>query len=342
MALDLHYDDFIEEAIPEVDSDLESYNNSNVAYNTDIGRKGLPRYEEVQVRFNNLLQKRKQLDENLSGSQIAYVLDFYMSNCFQVLSWFEGREDVLAIIRVNYKIAIKAFITNRRKLFSIRYSNEEIYDVLVDLFFEQSVENFCKRFFNLKLNREVYLTFLDAVFTNEAIEAEKAEYYKFYREQYTQFKNLLLGNYLRFAFSETNKFLDSWKEGATSEIKEDYFAGLNIVILRVIDKYDSFKGTLTSFIENWFKDYRTTFKARHNLINSAADIEDEDTLHRYSAEQETNERVVSSGSDGEDFRAAMLEKLIMETDSDLTSLTAFIAKYRNYFPALSKLYLPSK
>lgn len=324
------------EEYSEGSSEESSYNDSNVQYSTEFSRRGAPRYEEVQVRFNNILQKREQLKENLTGSQIVHVLDYYIDRGFDLVAWSDAKDGVLLeALQKEYLVTIKTFIANRRKLFSIRYSNEEVYDVLVELFFEKDVKVFCKRFLNIKLNREVYLNFLDRVFASDMItNKDSLQYFTFYRKQYTEIKNLLLGNYIRYAFTETNKFFDYYKDRTTLEAKEDYFSGLMLVILRVIDKYDSFKGTLTSFIENWFKDYRTTFKARQLMIDGSIDIEDEATLHECSNIQGTIE---DDSVRETSFRKQLIEKILEGTSMDLVALRATVAQHREHFPSITML-----
>jgi hypothetical protein len=187
----------------EVEEDLlsdnlqeeNSYNDNNAHYITEITGRGIPRYEEVQIRFNHILQNRIQLEENLTGSQIAYLLDYYVDRCFDMLDWKHSEDPkLLEAIQKEYLRTIQLFIKNRRKLFSIRYSNDEVLDVLVELFFEKSIRVFKERFLNIKLNREVYLSFLDNIFTVKA-DQDCREYFAFYRQQYIEFKNLLLGNY---------------------------------------------------------------------------------------------------------------------------------------------------
>lgn len=315
------------------------YNDNNAQYSTKIVSKGLPRYEEVQIRFNNILQKRVQLEENLTGSQIAYLLDFYVERCFDILTWnITSNDKMMEMIQVRYLKTIQQFIKNRRKLFSIRFSNEEVLDVLVELFFETDIKVFTERFLNMKLNREVYLDFLDAIFVEEVISnKDQIEYFQFYRKQYTEFKNLLLGNYIRYSFVETNKFFSYYKDNISLEAKEDYFSGLMIVILKVIDKYDSFKGTLTSFIENWFKDYRTTFKARQKVIDSSIDIDDEAVAHNYSL---ANAELTDHSQQRDvDFRKQILEGLVLNLNMSLPEIKKTVEENAQFFPNINKLFV---
>lgn len=314
-----------------------SFNDNSAEYSTKSKSKSAPRYEEVQIRFNQILQNRVQLDESLSGSQIAYILDYYIERCFDVLNWpVQDPATLHTAISTTYTSTIQKFIKNRRKLFSIRFSNEEVFDVMVELFFEPNLKVFTERFLSIKLNREVYLEFLDKIFVPSIIQsADQLQYYNFYRKQYIEFKNLLLGNYIRYSFAETNKFFAYYRANVSLEAKEDYFSGLMIVILRVIDKYDSFKGTLTSFIENWFKDYRTSFKARQKMYDGAIDIEDEATLQSCSLE------VINEDAVGEvvevTFANQILENLIISAQISYTDLRQLVQKYPNDFPNLALL-----
>lgn len=326
----------------ESESTLESldeslfYNDNPTRYSTDLTRTGLPRYEEVQVRFNNILQKRDQLEENLTGSQITHLLDYYVERSFDLLEWVkhpqfyeEAQKEYIRIVR--------GLLKNKRKLFSIRFANEEIYDTLVELFFEQDIKVFKNRFLSIKLNREMYLDFLDSLFKKEMFKDESCiPYFRFYRRQYTEVKNLLLGNYIRYSFVETNKFFSYYKDSMPLEAKEDYFSGLMLVILRVIDKYDSFKGTLTSFIENWFKDYRTTFRARQVLTDNMINIEDENYSNDHSLETESIETTLS---ERDDLRRKFLEEVLVSTGENLVSLRTFLKKHEDLFPTLKRIVL---
>lgn len=308
------------------------YNDNSAQYSTKTKSKGVPRYEEVQIRFNQILQKRIQLDENLTGSQIAYLLDYYVDRCFDVLNWrVEDQSELAVTLQAKYLATIQQFIKNRRKLFSLRFSNEEVLDVLVELFFETDLKVFTERFLSMKLNREVYLAFLDSVFTPDIIKnQDQRDYFSFYRKQYIEFKNLLLGNYIRYSFAETNKFFAYYRANVSLEAKEDYFSGLMLVILKVIDKYDSFKGTLTSFIENWFKDYRTSFKTRQKIVDGSIDIEDEAILQTCSLEV-SNEEAVGETKEVA-FKKQILENIIITSKMPYEDLTQLVLNYPSHFP----------
>ena len=311
------------------------YNDNSTQYSTDLSRNGLPRYEEVQIRFNNILQKRDQLEENLTGSQIAYLLDFYVERMFDLLEWESS--EISQQIEEEYVRICRGLLKNRRKLFSIRFTNEEVYDTLVELFFEKNSAAFKNRFLSIKLNREMYLDFLDGVDKRGVFSDELTkEYFLFYRNQYRELKNLLLGNYIRYSFTETNKFFAYYKDKMPLESKEDYFSGLMLVILKVIDKYDSFKGTLTSFIENWFKDYRTTFRARQIQVDSHLNIEDEAFLNEYSLEAESTDDIVVAKAD---LKRKFLEELMLSCGEDLDSLKKILLSNKKHFPNLQKLLL---
>ena len=330
--------------ILEGDEEL-SYNDTHTNYSTDLNRRGIPRYEEVQIRFNNILQKRDQLEENLTGSQITYLLDFYIEQCFNVLDFIAYKGDVrqqqhfMDQVQREYETIVKELLHNRRKLFSIRFLNEDIYDTITALFFDRNYESFKRKFLSIKLNREFYLKFLENICTNikasSTLDLTDVEaYYQFYKKQYTEIKNLLLGNYIRYAFSETNKFFSYYKDRLSLEVKEDYFSGLMLVILRVIDKYDSFKGTLTSFIENWLKDYRTTFKARQTLVSKALDVADETYLDECSLEEEFHE---SSLNETLSLETRIVESLILTLNKPYEEIQSMLQKHQELFPTLLQL-----
>jgi hypothetical protein len=201
----------------------------------------------------------------------------------------------------------------------------------VNLFFETSIQTFIRKFLSIKLNREIYLEFLDAVLKDESI---VNEHYRFYRAQYTELKNLLLGNYIRYAFSETNKFFTYYKDRMSIEAKEDYFSGLMLVILKVIDKYDSFKGTLTSFIENWLKDYRTTFRTRQTLVIKACDIENETHLEGCSLEEEFHEAALERSLT---IEAKILDHILASTGGNFETLKVLVCKHSKQLPLLKTL-----
>lgn len=323
--------------------DSLNYNDSNTTYATDL-KTNLPRYEELQIRFNNILQKRDQLQENLTGSQIAYLLDYYLEQSLNLPLLVDCTEIqkpiMLKAVQKAYEVILKELVQGRRKLFSIRFSNVDIQDSLLDLLFEEDYYRFKNKFLSIKLNREFYLKFLEHLFANEIFQDENLQclkkYYSFYKDQYTNLKNLLLGNYIRYCFTETNKFFNyhNNNNNLPLEIKEDYFSGLMLVILRVIDKYDAFKGTLTSFIENWLKDYRTTFKAKLTLVTRGQTIEDESILENHPAEEDERENTFGASPT---VRNQILEKICLRLNRPLPEVIAFINAHEHLFPTLRQL-----
>lgn len=334
-----HNNESFVEFDPFKDDEL-NYNDSKASYNTTLTKTKSPRYEEIQIRFNQILQKRDQLKENLSGSQIVYLLDFYIDRNFELVDFIfqSNKKDslFLEVIHRSYEMVLKELVQNRRKLFSIRFNNIEIQDILMELLFENDFTKFKNKFLSIKLNREFYLKFLEKVFTNNYIKTNHKSYiryYNFYKNQYTELKNLLLGNYIRYAFAETNKFFTyhNLNDNLSLEIKEDYFSGLMLVILKVIDKYDAFKGTLTSFIENWLKDYRTTFKAKLTIINKTSNSDEEDLLNYTSDEGEP--MLISTDK----IENQILEGLCFKFNKSYEELEQLINEYKEVLPTLSNI-----
>lgn len=339
------------EEVVDVDSNTNSidnmstfYNDNDAKYVTTLNKSSIPRYEEIQIRFNNILQKRDQLQENLSGSQIVFLLDFYIEQAFNLpLLIIDTDKDfcntLTTIITNEYEVVIKDLVHNRRKLFSIRFQNTDILDTLLELLYEKNYEVFKNKFLSIKLNRDVYLKFLYNIFNHPALTKHLGpimNYYEFYNNQYINIKNLLLGNYIRYAFAETNKFFAYNNcEHLSLETKEDYFSGLMLVILKVIDKYDAFKGTLTSFIENWLKDYRTTFKAKQTLVMKAIALDTDDNyLNECIPDLYTPEDTLN---DNLDFKAQLVEALILNTNRSLQDLKDLCIKHPAIFPTLKNL-----
>lgn len=324
-------------------SELETYfNDQNKHYRTgQVERNSTSAFEEIQVRLNNILQGRKQISENLSGSQIACILDFFVEAAFLGIVTEQGITDSNKICKLkeSFSKTLDTLIRNRRKLLSTRFSNEEIYDTLVGLPFEASTETFVKNFLSLRLSRNVYLDFLQTYFSApEMKDAVSKNYFEFYKENYLSFKNLLLGNYLRFIMAETNRSINQYRDILAPEMKEDYFCGLVLKVLEVIDKYDSYKGTLTSYIENWFKDYKTVFKKNH--IDS---IFRESTLNpgneSYVLKQGTDndapeEAYYDSETETFNIKDAFFDNLLKVVEKEPTDISRILQRYSRHFPEI--------
>lgn len=317
------------------------FNDSNRYYRTGSVEKTSSPHEEVQVRLNNILQNRKQISENLSGSQISYILDFYIKACFSSISWPTdlSKSKMLELLKKSYIITLDKLIANRRKLMSTRFSNEEIYDTLVKLLFETDADSFVKNLFSLRLNRGVYLEFLDRFFNSQDLKSSAARnYFEFFKEGYFHFKGLLLGNYLRFIMTETNKFTSQYKDHL--EVKEDYFCGLILVVLNVIDKYDSYKGTLTSYIENWFKDYRTVF-SKNNVFarfnEKAITAENENYLFSEIAKSSEESSNLELLEDEEEMLDSLIDRVYNFTGGEPGIINEIVENNISYFPEISKI-----
>jgi hypothetical protein len=321
------------------------FNDQNKYYRTGFVEKNTASiHEEIQVRLNTILQSRKQITENLSGSQISYVLDFFIEAAFLAVITEQGLPDEQKIesLKSSFSGTLDYLLDNRRRLLSTRFANEEIYDTVVKLPFEVDIKTFIKNFLSLKLSRGVYLDFLDDYYrvlaTGELTNSISQDYVSFYKGNYLYFKNLLLGNYLRFIMAETNRSMNQFKDYLSPAAKEDYFCGLVLKVLEVIDKYDSYKGTLTSYIENWFKDYKTVFKKNHvdSVFREVALSQDNEN-HVFSKTEDREEEYYDPQTEVFDLRTALLDTLVSMLNRDSQFIIETVKKYQESLPELFKL-----
>jgi hypothetical protein len=323
-----------QETFEEVEKDslgLYGYNEKE-KYPTESRKTSMPRYEEVQIRFNKILQNRVQLKENLTGSQITYLLDFYVEQAFKSLLWIRDEDTLHELLQEEYNNTIQHLLKTRRKLFSIRFQNTDAYSGVTEILFTKTPHDFIDKFLGLKLNREYYWGFLKKVLEKNQIKDTVMSRCFFYHDRYIDIKNLILGNYIRFAFAETNKFFSYNKGEVELEKKEDYFSGVLVMILKVIDKYDSYKGTLTSFIENWLKDYRTTFKAAQSIVLRGFEV----TLAEEALENFADEVTENSEEDNA-ILTQIVEKLLMKLNVTVEELVKLVYPYRKNLPVLSTI-----
>ena len=102
-----------------------------------------------------------------------------------------------------------------------------------------------------------------------------------YRDDYLKFKDLIIEKYTRLAL------IHAQKTYATVNYRVDLDDIVQIYLMHVnkaIDKYDSDKGSLTSYVQKWFMNAHS-YILHHSRSNSNMDEFTEDTFNNYEAEE---------------------------------------------------------
>lgn len=81
-----------------------------------------------------------------------------------------------------------------------------------------------------------------------------------YLELMYEFRNGIVGNYVKFAFQQAKMF--AAQKGANFNF-EDVYQNFLTVITKAIDKYDASKGALTSYIKWWVLNAQTSTSSEH-------------------------------------------------------------------------------
>lgn len=223
---------------------------------------------------------QKQFDKFLSGSQVEYLLDFFLIKTIEPLCqtlWFKNqlcliidksiREPKFKISNKDKKETIlnilnacnsldKDFIILQIKLASLDRSYiSDIVLKFLDLgkniknkeisFFK----NIFKNTFDLKDSEDLYL--IEQYFQGITSGSLVNIYNKvnFWFKKYLEFRELLIGKYYRYAF----QYAKTYKLKKPTIDESCLFKSLLLSINTALDKYNSSKGALTSYISMWFK-----------------------------------------------------------------------------------------
>ena len=320
---------------------------------------------KVQIIFNQILQGRKEARTGLTGSQITFILDYFITEIFSNILQLSSKSKLLhdtflRIQKQEVRRIIIASLQSKKRLMSIRYSNSSVYCKIVNLNFVKTVGAFNSLFLKMRLNRNFYtdtvetiLKEIDSLVVKSREDSSLTQYEEsllttlksqvgFLLKEFKVFKSLLTGNYVRLAFNDTNRFYRMMQEHSSPcdlPTKQDYFGGLIITTLNAIDRYDSLKGTLKTYIESWYKDYRLSYKDR--LINSPYGLSEAAERNLCSSSEE---EIISPNSlidSIEDEEGSLFEQYLAAnakvTIQKARTLKGFIEENPRYFPILNKV-----
>lgn len=222
---------------------------------------------------------QNQLKKSLSGSQIDSLLNYFL---FQALTpilqtlWFKNQ--LVNVVNVLLR-DLKCRVTRKDKKTSLKHimnavSSLDRDDIILQLksssldksIFSEIINTFCikttelmeqeENFFS-KLNNKNYDLKSSTVITNIEEEFNLSRTFlikvgkevKFWFDRYIEFRNLIVGKYIRLAY----KYAKITKLNRPNIDMQCFFKSLVLSINTALDKYTPDRGTLTSYIQLWFK-----------------------------------------------------------------------------------------
>lgn len=235
-----------------------------------------------------LLKIQEQLTENYSSPQIIKTLDNLLFNALQPLMLNSDFVDYVLV-----ELLPHVFLNQRRKFSNVLF--QELRDNLFSVvMIEDRVEKI-KLLRKQNLERSVFFALLVAVEkqallylaeTNKQLNAMakgkpveriqlkqmQSEFFVhkdmyqtsqsviFWLKQAFRFKQMIVEKYTRHAIVEANKMVASTNLQIDPD---DLSKDLILAIHKAIDKYDSEKGPLTSYVNTWFMEAKTNYRNAH-------------------------------------------------------------------------------
>ena len=239
-----------------------------------------------------LLQVNERLSENLSSLQIADVLDELLFNAMEPV--VEGTNILESIL-----VEVLPFTaTNARRKFSSLESHQDFIDHLFS-FMVVNKKHKMKLIKQARMERTLYFKALDifeqttaplptlmkqyitlnhkrviergnvvakidkicrtigANITSIYAYRQKAVFWHYHA---TQFKQMICEKFVRLSYNEA---LKESKMTKLTISRGDLFRDLLVSTSKAIDKYDTNKGPITSYIKWWFKDAKTQSRNGH-------------------------------------------------------------------------------
>jgi hypothetical protein len=143
------------------------------------------------------------------------------------------------------------------------------------------------------------------------------------------FKKMLVEKFIRLSFVEAKK---AASETGLSIDEEQLFKDLVIAVHKAIDKFDSEKGTLTSFIKWWFMDAKTPYRNAHEYNTAFSMPTAQRKLMLGRGQQVGNLSVEMSDDTVKDIEYAgpdLLNQLIEnENDTRVSNIAAMADEYK--------------
>jgi hypothetical protein len=239
----------------------------------------------THINPNQLLKTTNAVENHYSTPLIVDTLNEYISNCAELLFKYSGH------FRAQMTCLISVYQTDHRKqLSSYSFEDNQIafmtanvnfdYTPIRNLYIDRSVifsqvNSFIKdleylvkleiKSVKLKKRRIIKDFLLRKEFFELSIDplvllnAAKA-----WLELYIHFRNSIINNYRKFAFSK------SMELSSRSQVYLDpneVWMNFMLAVNRAIDKCDKKAGTLTSYIQQWFLNAKSSPEFRHEYGN---------------------------------------------------------------------------
>lgn len=258
--------------------------------------------------MSELASLKERIDVNLSGQQIATLLDELLMAALEPIAVHTNLSH-----RMLAELVVLVQNDGRRK-FSSLYTNADLLGLIFVALSESGTNHF-RLLADLKIERNFWSGVLDHFLAQtESYHSQYAQHLTFGSETiaeierdlqcsglipiinhvratyalYRDFKEVIMQKYVRYAFKEANK---SSKATGLNINVDDLFKNLLLAVDRAIDKYDPEKGALKSYIDQWFKNAKTNPEFDHQSGES----------YRISAEE--RRRIVRDHEDGSSGRS---------------------------------------
>ena len=244
---------------------------------------------------SNAIDVKEQLDVNLSSRTIEHVLDYFLySSVKPVFLETDLMDGILS------SILVQQTYDGRRKISSL--NKQHIFDLILKSINTDNKVDKWKYFKSIKIERTLLVNSVEYFLNNtknylqleekliktkdtDRIVLLSGDMYrieqfvggsrnnlstvikdaKFNLDMYFNFKNMVLEKYIRYLWTEAKNSKNSTNLNVN---ENELFNNFVINADKAIDKFDSDRGTLTSYINNWLKDAKTNPKFGHEYGNS--------------------------------------------------------------------------
>ena len=243
----------------------------------------------------NAIDIKEQLDVNLSSRTIEQILDYFLySSVKPVFLETDLMDGILS------SILVQQTYDGRRKISSL--NKQDIFDLILKSINVNNKIDKWKYFKSIKIERTLLVYSIEYFLnsTKNYLQLEEkliktkntdrtiflsGEMYRieqfvggsrnnlstvikdarFNLDMYFNFKNMILEKYIRYFWTEAKNSKNSTNLNVD---ENELFNNFVINADKAIDKFDSDRGTLTSYINNWLKDAKTNPKFGHEYGNS--------------------------------------------------------------------------
>ena len=235
---------------------------------------------------SNILDLKEQLQTNLSGPKIDFILNYLLLNSLNPLCYnTKIPQQSISSILVQYTR------DQRRKISHV--PREKVVDYLFNAVVGNR-RNFLMYIRKAKLERGIVNHIIKHIYDklkhyDENLSFKKQSQYatrdiryigikennkrlgaairwsKYYYDEYIKFKNMIIEKYIRFAHNESQK---AAKQTSLQVDVDDLFENCLLGVSKAIDRYDPDRGPLTACVRGWLQDAKTGAEFSHNYGHS--------------------------------------------------------------------------